>query len=78
MVNAAEKAVKELSLSEEWFTTILLGQDHDTAATSCFHVYSSCKSCMDKFFLHNFTTVNFTTVHLGVIKSQLSESLMPK
>ena len=30
-------------------TIVVLGQDHDTAATSCFHVYSSCQSCYDKF-----------------------------
>jgi len=45
VANAAEKAVaEELSLSEELFTSVVLEQDNYTAATSCFHVYSSCQS----------------------------------
>jgi len=45
-VNAAEEAVaEELSPSEELFTSIVLEQNNEKAATSCFHVYSSCQSC---------------------------------
>ena len=43
--NAAEEAVEEeLSPSEELFTSVVLEQDNDTAATSCFCIYSSCQS----------------------------------
>jgi len=28
-------------------TIVVLGQDLDTTATSCFHVYSSCQSCYE-------------------------------
>ena len=45
-MNAAEEAVtEELLPSEELFTSVVLGQDNDTAATSCFRVYSSYQSC---------------------------------
>jgi len=50
--NAAEEAVEEELLpSEELFTTVLLGQDDNTAATSCFHVYSSFLSCYGQIFI---------------------------
>jgi len=46
VANAAEEAVaEELSPFQELFTTVVLDQDDDTAATSCFHVHSSCQSC---------------------------------
>ena len=51
-MNAAEEAVEEELLpSEELFTSAVLGQDNDTAATSCFHVYSSCPSCYERIFM---------------------------
>ena len=36
------------------FTSIVLGQDNDTAATSCFRVYSSCQSCYGDEFRDKF------------------------
>ena len=40
-----EAVAEELLSSKELFTTVVLGQDNDTAATSCFHVYSDCQYC---------------------------------
>jgi len=41
-VNVAEEAVaEELLPHKELFTSVVHGQDHKTAATSCFRVYSS-------------------------------------
>jgi len=41
-VNVAEEAVaEELLPYEELFTSVVPGQDHKTAATSCFRVASS-------------------------------------
>ena len=41
-MNVAEEAVaEELLPYKEVFTSVVPGQDHKTAATSCFHVYSS-------------------------------------
>jgi len=41
-VSVAEEAVaKELLPYKELLTLVVPGQDHKTAATSCFHVYSS-------------------------------------
>jgi len=37
----------EKALRNELFTTVVLEQDDDTAATSCFYVHSSCQSCYD-------------------------------
>jgi len=41
-MNFAEEAVaEELLPYKELFTSVVPVQDHKTAATSCFHVYSS-------------------------------------
>jgi len=41
-VNVAEEAVaEELLPYKELFTSVVPGQDHKTAVTSCFRVYSS-------------------------------------
>ena len=41
-MNVAEEAVaEELLPYKEWFTSVVAEQDHKTAATSCFRVYSS-------------------------------------
>ena len=41
-MNIAEEAVaEELLPYKELFTLVVPGQDHKTAATSCFRVYSS-------------------------------------
>ena len=46
VANAAEEAAEEeISPSVELFTMVVLGQGNDTAATPCFHVYSSCQCC---------------------------------
>ena len=39
IVNVVEEAV-----AEGVFTTVVLQQDHEAAATSCFRVYCSCQS----------------------------------
>jgi len=39
--NVADEAVaEELLPYKECFTSVVPGKDHQTAATSCFHVYS--------------------------------------
>ena len=42
-MNAVEEAVIEVLLPyKELFTAVVLQQDHEAAATSCFRVYCSC------------------------------------
>ena len=42
IVNVAEEVVaEELLPCKELFTSVVPGQDHKTATTSCFRVYSS-------------------------------------
>ena len=49
-MNAAEEAVEEeLSCSEELYTTVVLGQDNGTAATSYFVFTLAANIVMDKF-----------------------------
>ena len=52
VANAAEKVVKEeLSAFKELLTSVVLGQNNDTAATSCFRVYYSFQLCYGRIFM---------------------------
>ena len=60
-MNAAEEAVaEELLHNKELFTSAVPGQDHKTAATSSFRVYSSW-SILIAMMISSTNKINFKT-----------------
>jgi len=58
-------------LYKELYATVVLGQDHKTAATSCFCAYPSCQ-----FVMMNFKANHQTKVSISIAKmTKLSASM---